>query len=152
MEEAIKRLLKYLRIEYWTVVAILLLLVVLCETEVIPNGMFATNEQAEFVFNVTSILIVLVNVPLALKLFSLNTTRSLHRYTFDGALRTYHVWSLVRLLILLAAAFFSLLSYYYTLTSTGLLCAAIVVLVMCYCLPSSRKLHDYLEDAKEDKE
>ena len=80
--------------------AILVALVVLGEVGIIPNGVVLPHSSEEFELNVLAIALTIIGVPLALRLFTLNTTKGLRRMNNDEALRSYHVWSIVRMGIL----------------------------------------------------
>ena len=101
---------------------------------------------------VSAVLATLIFVPLSLKLFTLNTKKNLLRYTLDGAVRSYHVWSCVRLAILEVAVCFDLVSYYLTQNNIGILLACIVYIVMISCCPSAERIEKYLDDSKENRD
>ena len=123
---------------------------VLGELDVIENGTIAPNSHDEFVMNVISVLSTLLVLPLAMKLFLLNTTRSLRRMNHDEALSFYHVWSAVRLVLVVACIGFNIVAYFMTQNLTGLLCAAIGVCITVYCLPTKQKVVGYLEVVNND--
>ena len=76
MERNIKKLMRSLRLELFVVWGIIVLTWILGEVGVIPNGeLVAQGQQFEFYVDVAMILLTIVCVPLALKLFSLNTQR-----------------------------------------------------------------------------
>lgn len=150
MEKRIQSLLLMLRIEScvsWIVVVIIFVLGIL---SVIVNGSVQPNTQKEFVLNTIGILSTLLVLPLALKLFLLNTTRSLRRMNHDEALDFYHVWSLVRLVIVTLCIAFNVVVYFMTLNMTGLLCAFIGVCITIYCLPTKQRITRYLDEVNND--
>lgn len=126
--------------------------VVAGEWGLIPNGIVAEKSESEFNINMAVILATLILVPLSLKLFRLNTTQSLRRYTFDDALRTYRVWSVIRLVLMSLASVVGTVAYYLTLNTTGLLCAAVAFLLLWLCFPTASRIHHYLEHAQENQE
>ncbi|MBR2193110.1 MAG: hypothetical protein IJ910_07365 [Bacteroidaceae bacterium] len=150
MEQSIQKLLSLLRIEFYVVLASAFIPVALGEFNLLPVGELADDRKAEYVFNVVVILQMIITVPFALKIFSLNTKKSLHRYTFEKALLTYHRWSVLRLCLLLASTIVGVMSYYLTFSTTGLLCAAITFLTIIYCYPSSHHLRQYIDDCRND--
>ncbi len=154
MQQSINRLARTLKAEYAAMWALLLAVVALGETGVIPNGLCAAPEcrQAEYQTNAAAIVATLLLVPLSIKLFTLNTTRNIHRYTLDTSLRSYHVWSLVRLAMLYCCMALGVACHYLTLTPTGLLCAAIAMLAALYCWPTAAKVRQHVEDTKADTE
>ena len=150
MEESIQKMLSLLRIEFYVVLASAFIPVVLGELNLVPVGELADDRKAEYVFNVIVILQMIITVPFALKIFSLNTKKSLHRYTLEKALLTYHRWSVIRLCLLLASTIAGVMSYYFTFSTTGLLCAAITFLTIIYCYPSYHHLRQYIDDCRND--
>ena len=150
MEKRIQSLLLMLRIEScvsWIVVIIVFVLGLL---GVIVNGSVQPNTQKEFVLNAVGILSTLLVLPLALKLFLLNTTRSLRRMNKDDALDFYHMWSLVRLMIVTLCMAFNVVVYFMTMNMTGLLCAFIGVCITIYCLPTKQRVIRYLDEVNND--
>ena len=107
MEESIQKMLSLLRIEFYVVLASAFIPVAIGELNLVPVGELADDRKAEYVFNVIVILQMIITVPFALKIFSLNTKKSLHRYTLEKALLTYHRWSVIRLCLLLASFAFA---------------------------------------------
>ena len=95
-------MLSLLRIEFYVVLASAFIPVAI--------GELADDRKAEYVFNVIVILQMIITVPFALKIFSLNTKKSLHRYTLEKVLLTYHRWSVIRLCLLLASTIVGVMS------------------------------------------
>ena len=150
MEKRIQSLLLMLRIEScvsWVVVIIVFMLGFL---GVIVNDSVQPNTQKEFVLNTAGILSTLLVLPLALKLFLLNTTRSLRRMNKDEALDFYHMWSLVRLIVVTLCMAFNVVVYFMTMNMTGLLCAFIGICITIYCLPTKQRVMRYLEEVNND--
>ena len=131
--------------------AIVVLTCVLGELDIIPNGLWVSKgHQFEFYVEVVNVLMIIVCVPLSLKLFSLNTQRSLRRMDKDEALASYHHWSLVRLGLLLVCMEVGVLTYYLLIDTKGLLCAGIALIASFFCVPSTAKVKAHLA-AKEDE-
>ena len=130
--------------------AILVALVVLGEVGIIPNGVVLPHSSEEFELNVLAIALTVIGVPLALRLFTLNTTKGLRRMNNDEALRSYHVWSIVRMGILGAAAAFCVFVYYFAMSASCAFCALVIVCVSIYCWPSSDKISSYLEGMHQE--
>lgn len=136
-----------LKCEFFFCWMVVILTVVAGETGLIPNGLYAVKgSPAEFYLNVANILLVIVFVPLALKLFSLNTQRGLRRMDKDEALQSYHLWSIVRLSFLLVCAEAGLISYYLVQdpSDTGLFCACVAMVASFLCYPSINKVVRYM--------
>ena len=104
MDKYINRLLKTLKIEFLASWLIAIVAAVMGQVDIIPNGIVQPHSNAEFKLNTMVIILTVVGVPTSLKLFSLNTTKGLRRMNNDEALRSYHVWSTVRMAVLTADA------------------------------------------------
>lgn len=144
MTKYIDKLMKTLKVEFFATWLVAAVMAVLGETDVIPNGLVGPNTTGEFKINTAVIMLTVVGVPLALKLFSLNTTKALRRMDNDEALSSYHVWSVVRMAILALDIALGLAAYYVTLNVTGLFCALVALATTLYCWPSSDKISAYL--------
>lgn len=145
MDKNIKELLKWLKIELLATWIIVVLFFVAGETGLIPNGVYAIDEHIAFVLGIACVILTLAGVPLALKLFTLNTTRGLRRYNFDEALASYHLWSCIRMAMLLICVCFNIVAYYLVLDVKDLLCALIPLVVTLYCWPTKDKINNHLE-------
>lgn len=150
MKEGIKRLLRILQVEFAMLWMLVVLLVVLYEYDVLPQGVFADDAQACYVMQTTGILLTVGMIPLSLRMFSLSLTRYVRRLSLPDALVSYRRWSEVRLGMLLAPALFDMTVYYTTLDTTGLLCAGMVLLVSLFCVPGRTRLLKEL-DLEQDR-
>jgi magnesium-transporting ATPase (P-type) len=151
MEKLIKRLMRWLIIEFCLVWLIAILTFALGEMNIIPNGALTSEDhKTEFYMNLVNIALIIICVPLSLKLFSLNTERGLRRMDKDEALGSYHLWSAIRLGMLFICIEFGLVSYFLLMNSTGVLCACIALVTTFFCLPSTSKTNNFLS-AKEDE-
>jgi hypothetical protein len=145
MGRIIHKLMRSLYVELFVVWGIIVLTWILGETGVIPNGeLVAQGQRLEFYVDVAVILLTIVCVPLALKLFSLNTQRGLRRMDKDEALSSYHKWSIVRLALLLLCAEAGALVYFLLIDDKGAYCAGIAVVTTLFCIPSRRKVKEFL--------
>ena len=133
-------MLRILQVEFAMLWMLVVLLVVLYEYDVLPQGVFADDAQACYVMQVTGILLTVGMIPLSLRMFSLSLTRYVRRLSLPDALVSYRRWSEVRLGMLLAPALFDMTVYYTTLDTTGLLCAGMVLLVSLFCVPGRTRL------------
>lgn len=150
MVKYIQKLLSLLRIEMCVVWLLIVATIVLGELDVIPNGLVLPHSTDEFRLNTAAILLTVVGIPVALKLFVLNTTKGLRRMDNEEALKSYHVWSAVRLGILCVGAVFSIAVYYLATSVSGALCAMIAVCATIYCWPSGAKISSYLEGVNKE--
>ena len=87
MEKELNRLLRYLRMEYallWIGVG---LLVLLYETDCLPQGVLIEDAQADYAMQVAGILLAVSMIPISLRLFSLSLTRYVQHLSLPGALK-----------------------------------------------------------------
>ncbi len=150
MVKYIQKLSNTLKAEIIVVWLMIVATIVLGELDIIPNGMVLPHSSEEFWLDTIAITLTIVGVPLAIKLFTLNTTKGLRRMNNEEALKSYHIWSAVRLGILCVAAVFSIVAYYLTMSLTGAFCALIAVCVTVYCWPSGDKISSYLEGVNKE--
>ena len=133
-----------LRIEMAVVWLIVVAAVVLGELDVIPNGLVLPHSPEEFKLNLADIVLTIVGIPLAIRLFTLR------RMNNDEALCSYHIWSVVRLGILCVSAVFSVAIYYVATSVSGVFCALVAMCATIYCWPSESKISSYLEDVNKE--
>lgn len=139
-----------LRAETCVAWVVFIILFVVGKLGVIINGSVAEGSDVEFKLNCMCILSTLLVHPMALKLFLLNTTRALRRMNKDEALDFYHVWSIIRLVLVALCISYNIVVYFMTLHMTGLLCALIGLCITVYCLPTRRKIEDFLTVVEQD--
>lgn len=152
MEKNIKHLLRILIIEFCALWLIAIILYVLGEINIIPNGLYANEKGSptEYYLNIVNVVLVIVTVPLSLKLFSLNTRKGLRRMNQDEALNSYHLWSGIRLGMLLLCIGFGIVTYFLLMNTTGLLCACVALITSFLCFPSEDKIREYLTSRDEE--
>ena len=150
VDKYIHRLYNTLLLEWFAVWLVAVVAVVLGEMGVIPNGVVEAHSNEEFVCNSVSVLLTVIGIPVAIKLFALNTTRGLRRMNNEEALGAYHVWSAVRMAILCVLVVQGVVVYYLTLNTSGAFCALVVLCATLYCLPSKGKIDLYLSSVNND--
>ncbi len=150
MEKYIDKLLKVLRIKIVAVWLIVAVAVVLGEMDVIPNGLIAPHSGDEFKLNMAVILLTVIGIPVAMRLFTLNMTKGLRRMNNEEALKSYHVWSDVRLGILCLTAVLSIVAYYLVMSISDVFCALVALCATLYCWPSKTKISAYLESVNNE--
>lgn len=152
MEKIINKLMPKLYVELAFFFFIILTVAVLGVTNVIPNGLFTGKDwvNTAYVINVVAVAVLFIALFLALRLLMLKTV---DKHPVEKAVKIYHKWSLLRLSLLLLAIVVALVAYFLTLEDSGLFCAAVLLLitVIC-CIPSKRKLTEYVDSVKVDKE
>lgn len=153
MNKIVRRLLKYLRLEFLGAWLLVIVTFVLGEAGVIPNGLLAgePGNTTEFYLNTINIILMLACVPLALKLFSLNTSRGLRRMNKDDALASYHIWSGVRLGLLTLCGEFGVVTYFLLMNTTGLLCGCMAMVMTLLCWPSQERIEQFLASNEEER-
>jgi len=145
MENKINGVIRNLKIQFYLFWALPLLLVVLFETDLLPVGIYADSPEIQFVLENIGILVAIISVPLALKLFSIILKKKIDKQeSLIVALGKYQFWSGMRLLILEVAVVFNIIIYYFTLNSAGGLCALIGLAASFFCYPSRKRLQGEL--------
>lgn len=132
-ENPIRRISLRLRIQFLTVLSVLVAVVVLCETDLLPVGIFAGSEQAEFWLLLVMEPLTLAAIVAALYLFkSRKVAAELHS---DGAAALGR-WATLRLLMLQAPLVLNTAGYYlFVVPSFGYM-AIMTLLAMCFVYPS----------------
>lgn len=147
MDQQIKKLMRKLWSRMIGAWCLMVALFVMGMNDIIPNGTLVGDTKTLYILNIVCIAMTLIGVPLALKLFALNTNSGLRRMNNDEALQSYANWSLVRLVILISAAAYGLVLYFLSGNeSTGVLCMCICLLSTLLCIPSYDKTKKYLEE------
>lgn len=128
-----------------------LLLVVLYETGVMDEGIFAGNVRMEYILQTVGILLAIGLIPLSLRLFSLSLVKRIQLLSLPDALSSYRRWSEIRLGLLLVPVLMNLSFYYLTLDTTGILCAAMSLVASLFCVPTHKRMLDELDLLKEEE-
>ena len=150
VKKYIQRLYNTLLVEVLSVWLTAVLVVVLGEMGIIPNGVVAPHSNEEFLFDTAAILLTVIGIPVAIRLFNLNITRGLRRMNKDEALHAYHVWSAVRMAIFDVLVVFCIVVYYITMNTSGAFCALLVLCTTLYCWPSKAKIGSFLSTVNND--
>ena len=149
MKERIKRILiiqKSFLIGIWTAP---ILLAVLYETGIFQKGIHQGNAQMEYIFQCVSILLTICLIPFALRMFNLNLVKRIKELPLQQALKSYQIWSEVRLGLLFVPAILSMSFYYITMNTTNLFCACMALIATLFCIPSESRIKNEL-DLQED--
>jgi len=149
MEKYILKLLKMMKFECVVVWALCVIVLALGEFDVIPNNITEPRSQEEYYLNLSVVIGTLLAMPLALKLFTLNTTKGLRRLNYDDALKTYHIWSVVRLSIIALVALLGFTVYYLASSISSFCCGMIAVAATIYCWPTFGKIESYMQEVKK---
>ena len=145
MKEQIKRILKWQIVAFILVWALPLVYALLHETGVLSQGALASDAQMEYIFQTIGILMTIVLIPFALRIFNLNLVKRIQELPLQQALKSYRIWADVRLALLVVPALINLQFYYLTLNNTGLFCAAMSLIASLFCVPSESRIKNELD-------
>ena len=145
MKEQIKRILKWQIVAFILVWALPLVYALLHKTGVLSQGALAGDAQMEYIFQTIGILMTIVLIPFALRIFNLNLVKRIQELPLQQALKSYRIWADVRLALLVVPALINLQFYYLTLNNTGLFCAAMALIASLFCVPSESRIKNELD-------
>ena len=145
MKEQIKRILIIQKSTFLGVWTAPLLLVVLYETGLYQEGMIAGNAQMDYILQSVSILLTIGLIPFALRMFNLNLVKRIKELPLQQALKSYQIWSLLRLALLFVPAIMALSFYYLTMNTTNLFCACMALIATLFCVPSESRIKNELD-------
>ena len=92
MKEQIKRILKLQVVGFILVWALPLIYALLHEMGVMPQGTLADDAQMEYIFQTMGILMTIVFIPFALRIFNLNLVKRIKELPLQQALKSYRIW------------------------------------------------------------
>ena len=150
MEEAVRKLLRCLKIEYAVFWLLTMLAVALYELDVLYQGVLVGDVRTTYMLEVLGILLTVCLIPFSLRLFSLSLVRCVQQRTLMDAMASYRRWSEIRLALLLVPTLVNLSIYFWTLDTTGLFCAAMALVASLFCVPGKKRLEDELNLQPED--
>lgn len=145
MKEQINHLLRIQTGSFIALWACPILLVILYETGVLPEGIYTGDAQMEYIMQSASILLTIGLIPFSLRLFSLNLVKRIKELPLAEALKSYRIWSDIRYCLLFVPAMLSMTFYYLTLNTTGLFCAAIALIASLFCVPTYNRIANELD-------
>ena len=145
MKEQIKRILKWQIVAFILVWALPLVYALLHEAGVLSQGALAGDAQMEYIFQTIGILMTIVLIPFALRIFNLNLVKRIQELPLQQALKSYRIWSDVRLGLLFVPAILGLSFYYVTMNTTHLFCACMALVATLFCVPSANRIKNELD-------
>ena len=145
MKEQIKRILIIQKSAFLGVWTAPLLLVVLYETGLYQEGLLAGNAQMEYILQSVSILLTIGLIPFALRMFNMNLVKRIKDLPLQQALKSYQIWSILRLALLFVPAILALSFYYLTMNTTNLFCACMALIATLFCVPSESRIKNELD-------
>ena len=149
MKEQIKRILTIQRAAFLGVWTAPLLIVILNETGVFQKGIHQGNVQMEYIFQYVGILLAICLIPFALRIFNLNLVKRVKELPLQQALKSYLIWSEIRLSLLFVPAVLNFTFYYITLNTTSLFCGIMPLIATLFCVPSESRLKNELDLPEE---
>ena len=158
MNEIIRKTIKSLKVELivtWVIAIVFFLLsqYMLRHPLLGTEGMYAMpGSTHEYVCYTAGIFITLLGLPLAFKLFTLNTTHNIRRMNKDEIVGNYHKWSRIRLGILLFTFTACLVVHHLTWHPSALVCAGLSFMMTLMCWPSESQLRHRVENHDTEEE
>ena len=150
-----KELIRHLRILFVAAILDGVLMVVLGESDVIPNGIWAglQDSNAEFIATSVAILLTIAAAFAGIKWMGGKLEIRPAGSSDEDALSLYRRWSIWRLLLWDFVLVVDIAVYYLTLSSTGALSAAIMLLlIVVFCWTGDEKLAVFMDEVKEEIE
>lgn len=139
----LKQVQRMLVTNFWLMVAIVTLMVVLYETDLIGPTSLGDDAPLVFVLQVTMELVTIVIIPLALKLFALKSVR---RKLAEGKGDALMRWGTARLNMLCLPMLVNTFLYYQTMSPTFGYMAIIIFLCLFFVYPSMGRCVDETRD------
>ena len=152
MEKKIESLLRILKIEYSLMWILIFAVVASYEADLLPQGAVVGNARAEYLVQLTGVLMAICLIPMSLRMFGLFITRYVRNLDIEKALKSYRRWSEVRIIMLFVTAFFNISMYYWTMDITGLLCGGMALVASLFCIPGRKRLMSELDLDKDNSE
>ena len=106
MEKKIEILLRLLKIEFAVAWIIIIGLIAGYETGILEEGVLVGNARAEYIAQLTGVLLAICLIPMSLRIFNLSLTKYIKNLDIENALKSYRRWSEVRIILLLVVADF----------------------------------------------
>ena len=152
MKEQIKRILKLQIGGFIGIWAFPAFYAFLFEIGVLEEGTYAGDAQMEYIFQSVSILLTIGLIPFALRMFNLNLVKRIKELPLQQALKSYRMWSDVRLGLLFVPAILGVSFYYITMNTTNLFCACMALIATLFCIPSENRIKNELDLPEEINE
>lgn len=144
------RLVRNLKIHYFIFWLLPIVVVAGYEFDIFPVGVYADDPKIQYILETTGILVAIICVPLALKLFSIAHKKRIDRVNLVSAMHKYLLWSGIRLGILEVAVLTNVVVYYMTLSNVGSFCGLIALTTSLFCLPGEKRLREELNITNEE--
>lgn len=146
MEKKIDQLVLLLKIVFFGWWSIVIILYILGKCGYLSlEGMVEPKSQMEYMLETFCYALVIVSIPLAMKLFSICTTKNMKQKSPEQALETYKKWGIIRLVIISLAGVSAEILYFASYNMSCGVCTLIAMTATLLCYPSKVKVQDYLD-------
>lgn len=149
MKEQIHKIYRRQLLGLFSVWGICILFAILYEAGLLHEGYFAGDGRMDYILQSVGILLTIIMIPLALRMFALNLMKRIRQLPLRYALSSYRIWSDVRLCLLFVPIFLNLQFYYLTLNTTGLFCSMMALMASLFCIPSEKRIKKELDLPEE---
>ena len=131
-----KEVMKILKIQFWGIILVNVLILVLFMTGLLPQGYFATDKNMIYVLSVACVFITLGDIYLSWRM--LGTAKAKKQVRKQG-FNLYSVKCQIRIILMLAATVMTLVSYFLTLETSIGFCWLISMLALWLVYPSMKE-------------
>lgn len=131
-----KKTVNILRTLFIASVGIAVVVAALYELDILPSGVLADRPQDEFLCTIAMELVTIVFIPIALRLFK---TKDVDRRLDEGDIKTFKIWSIVRILMITVPLLMNTLLYYIFMNTTFGYMALILLICLPFIYPATRK-------------
>lgn len=145
----LKQTQKILMTNFWFVLTVTLLLVVLYETELLEPTDLAGDVSMMFVLQILMELVTICVIPVALKLFSV---KKIHRKLVAGKGAALLPWGTARINLLCLPMLVNTFLYYQTMSPAFGYMGIILFLCLFFIYPSKSRCYSETEDEEEHQE
>lgn len=134
---------KLLKIQFWGIILVNVVIAALFLTGVLPQGFFATDPNMIYVLSMVCVLLMLTDIYLAWRM--LGTAQAKQQVREQG-FNMYRIKCQIRISLMLAATVMTLVSYYLTLQTSIGFCWLICMLALWLVYPSEKEYNKLLQD------
>lgn len=134
---------KLLKIQFWGIVLVNVLIAALFLTGVLPQGQLATDPNWCYVLSTACVLLMLTDIYLAWRM--LGTAKAKQQVREQG-FNMYRIKCQIRISLMLAATVMTLVSYYLTLQTSIAFCWLICMLALWLVYPSEKEYYKIMQD------
>lgn len=144
-EKEIDQLMKALWIQVGVALGIALLLILLFEYDILPQGLLAGDVLMDYVLQITTILLTLVCIPFSLKLYSQAVSKHRPENDLSDGIRNLKHWSGRRLFTIALPLYVGIITYYLTMSVSNLFCALIAGITLTFCIPVRERVVEQID-------